>query len=71
MIEHDEQADRLDDEAQRMERESERVAGDVEGARREWDSKKQDQSVPGAQELPSSAKEGAEADEGEDEGAVS
>jgi hypothetical protein len=65
-VEHEEQAERMERDAERMEEESERVGGDIDDARREWESKEQDPSVPGAQ--PESEEEeesvpGAEADE--------
>lgn len=48
-MEHDEQADRLEREADKLEQESERVGSEIEDARREWERKQEDSSVPGAQ----------------------
>lgn len=48
-MEHDEQADRLEREADKLERESERVGSDIADARREWERKQDDPSIPGAQ----------------------
>lgn len=48
-MEHEEQERRLEREADRMEDESERVEDDIEEARREWEAKKEDPGVPGAQ----------------------
>jgi hypothetical protein len=58
IVEHDEQADRLEREADKLEQESERVGAEIEGARREWEQKQEDSSVPGAQPAE---------DEGDDE----
>jgi hypothetical protein len=48
-MEHDKRADRLEREIDRMEDESERVGEDIDDARREWEAKERDPSVPGAQ----------------------
>ena len=48
-MEHDQQAERLEQEAERLEEHSGEVGERIEGARREWESKAQDSSVPGAQ----------------------
>jgi hypothetical protein len=47
-MEHDEQADAMEREADRMEQESDRVGDHIDDARRDWDAKEQDPSVPGA-----------------------
>ena len=48
-MEHDEQAEEMEHDAERMEHESERVGDHIDEARREWEAKEQDPSVPGAQ----------------------
>jgi hypothetical protein len=57
-VEHDEQADRLEREAEKLERESERVGSDIDDARREWERKQEDNSVPGAQHAPDDEEDG-------------
>ena len=51
-MEHQERADRLEREAGRMDEETDRVEGEIEDARRDWEAKQTDQSVPGAQPEP-------------------
>ena len=48
-MEHDEEAEELEREADKLEEHSEEVAKRIEGTRSEWKSKQQDQAVPGAQ----------------------
>ena len=69
-MEHDEQADRLERDADKMEQESERVGGRIEETRSDWESKETSQSVPGAQAaLPGEEDDEDEATEdGEPEG---
>ena len=63
-MEHEEQGDRLEAEAERMEEHSGEVGEGIEEAREDWESKQKDPSVPGAQ--PDSGEEwGPEADAGE------
>jgi hypothetical protein len=65
-VEHEEQAERMEHDAERMEHESERVGDHIEEARRDWEAKEQDASVPGAQPDEDEEQEpvaGAEADE--------
>jgi hypothetical protein len=65
-VEHEEQADRMEHEADRMEHDSGKVGDDIEEARRDWEAKEQDPTVPGAQPDPDEEQEpvaGAEADE--------
>jgi hypothetical protein len=45
-------AKRLERDADQMEEQSERVGDRIEDARRDWESKEQDQAVPGAQPEP-------------------
>ncbi|HEX2415114.1 MAG TPA: hypothetical protein VHJ37_07855 [Thermoleophilaceae bacterium] len=51
-MEHDEQADRLEREADDMDRRSEELGDRIEGTRRDWEAKEDDPSVPGAQPDP-------------------
>jgi hypothetical protein len=65
-VEHEEQAERMEHDAERMEHESDRVGDHIDEARKDWEAKEQDPSVPGA--LPDEGEEqepvaGAEADE--------
>jgi hypothetical protein len=65
-VEHEEQADRMERDAERMEHESDRVGDHIDDTRKDWVSKEQDPSVPGAQSDPDEEQEpvaGAEADE--------
>jgi hypothetical protein len=48
-VEHEEPAEEMEHDAQRMEHDSERVGDHIDEARREWEAKEQDPSVPGAQ----------------------
>jgi hypothetical protein len=48
MTEHQEQADRLEREADAMQKQSERLGDDISAAREDWEAKKHDDSVPGA-----------------------
>jgi hypothetical protein len=65
-VEHDEQAQRMERDAERLEEESERIGDHIDDARRDWEAKEQDPSVPGAQPDPDEEEEpvaGAETDE--------
>jgi hypothetical protein len=65
-VEHEEQAERMERDAERMEHESDRIGDDIDEARKGWEAKEQDPSVPGAQPDPDEEQEpvaGAEADE--------
>jgi hypothetical protein len=65
-VEHEEQADRMERDAERMEHESGRIGEHIDETRRDWEAKEQDPSVPGAQPDPGEEEEpvaGAEADE--------
>jgi hypothetical protein len=60
-MEHDEQAERLEREAEDMEKRSERLGDQIEETRRDWEAKEDDPSVPGARPDPDdSEKEGEE-----------
>jgi hypothetical protein len=48
-VEYEEQAEEMEQDAQRMEHESDRVGEHIDDARKEWEAKEQDSSVPGAQ----------------------
>jgi hypothetical protein len=48
-MEHEKQARELEREADRLEEHSEEIHDRIEEARREWEGKKSDQAVPGAQ----------------------
>jgi len=50
-------ANRLESELADMKRRSERLEGDIEATRRDWERKKQDPSVPGAAGNPDRAEE--------------
>jgi hypothetical protein len=65
-MEHDEQAERLEREAQEMERRSEDVGDRIEETKRDWEAKEDDPSVPGARPDPEESEEsmpGVAADE--------
>jgi phage shock protein A len=51
-MEHEEQARGLEREVDRLEEHSEEVRERVDDARRDWEAKKSDQGVPGAQPDP-------------------
>ena len=51
-MEHERRADELEKEARRMEEEAERVGRNIDSVRGEWESKQQDQQVPGAARDP-------------------
>jgi hypothetical protein len=56
-VEHEEQAQELEREAEDMEHRSERVGDEIDEARREWEAKEDDPSVPGAQPDPDDEQE--------------
>jgi hypothetical protein len=56
-VEHDEQAEELEREADKLEDHSEHVAEHIDEARREWESKEDDPTVPGAQPDPDEEEE--------------
>ena len=62
-MEHEEQAEEMEHDAERMEHDSDRVGEHIDEARREWEAKEQDASVPGAQP----DEDAEEPDSGEDE----
>jgi len=51
-VEHERRADELEKEAQRLEKEGDRVGRNIDSARGDWESKQQDQQVPGATRDP-------------------
>ncbi len=60
MIEHDEQAQKLEREADSMEHDSDRVGERIEETRRDWEANVQDPSVPGAQPDPADEDQSSE-----------
>ena len=65
-MEHDEQAERLEREAQDMEKHSAEVGDRIEETKRDWEAKEDDPSVPGARPDPDESEEpvpGVAADE--------
>ena len=65
-MEHDEQAERLEREAQDMEKHSAEVGDRIEETKRDWEAKEDDPSVPGARPDPDAPDEENQADEEED-----
>jgi predicted nucleic acid-binding Zn-ribbon protein len=57
MSEHEEQADRLEHEADQMEERSEHLEAEISGLREDWERKKRDGSVPGAGGDPEAAEQ--------------
>jgi hypothetical protein len=47
-VEHEEQAERLEREADDMEHQSDKLGEHIDETRRDWEAKEQDESVPGA-----------------------
>jgi hypothetical protein len=65
-VEHDEQGQEMERDADRMEHEADRVGEHIDEARKDWEAKEQDPSVPGAQPDEGEEQEpvaGAESDE--------
>ena len=56
-MEHEEQAERLERDAEKLEHESDRVGRRIEETREDWDAKEKDSSVPGAQPEPDDIEE--------------
>jgi hypothetical protein len=48
MSEHQEKAERLDDQAEELERRSERLGDEISEVREDWEAMRRDESVPGA-----------------------
>ena len=65
MTEHQEQADRLEREADDMEQRSERLESEISGARADWERKVADESVPGTPPAPKRADDEGESDDRE------
>ena len=65
-MEHDEQAERLEREAQDMEKHSAEVGDRIEETKRDWEAKEDDPSIPGARPDPDAPDEENQADEEED-----
>ena len=49
MEHHDDRAEELEREADKLEQHSEHVGAEIDDVRKDWESKQEDQSVPGAQ----------------------
>jgi hypothetical protein len=65
-MEHEEQADRLEENAERMEHHSEQLGERIDDVEGDWERKEEDASVPGAQPDPGEEEEsvpGVDADE--------
>ena len=62
--EYSEHADRLEREVGDMERQSERVGAEIDNAREEWERKKRDPSVPGANTPDDSGEQGEDDETG-------
>jgi hypothetical protein len=65
-MEHDEQAERMEEDADKLEQHSEQLGERIEGVKDDWERKEHDSSVPGAQPDPGEDEEplaGVDADE--------
>ena len=65
-MEHDEHAEKLERELERLDEHSDEVGEDIDDARRDWEAKEDDPTVPGAQPDPGEEEEslpGVAADE--------
>jgi hypothetical protein len=65
-MEHDEQAERMEEDADKLERHSEQLGERIEDVKEDWERKEHDASVPGAQPDPGEDEEpvaGVDADE--------
>jgi hypothetical protein len=65
-MEHDEQAERLEEDADKLEQHNEQLGERIDDIREDWERKQQDDSVPGAQPDPGEEEEslpGVDADE--------
>jgi hypothetical protein len=51
-MEHEEQADRMENEAEQLEQHSEQLGERIDDVESDWERKEQDASVPGAQPDP-------------------
>jgi hypothetical protein len=56
-MEHEEQAEKLADELDRLDEHSDEVGEQIDDARRDWEAKEEDLSVPGAQPDPDADEE--------------
>jgi hypothetical protein len=65
-MEHERQGEKLEHELERLDEHSEEVGENIDDARREWEAKEEDPTVPGAQPDPAEEEEsipGVAADE--------
>ena len=60
-MEHDEQADRMEQVADDMEKQNEKLGGEIDELREDWESKQSSQQVPGAVEEGAAAPGGKDA----------
>lgn len=60
MAKHEQQAERMEREADRLEEQGDRVERRIDDARKDWEDKEHDGSVPGAQPKPGENEEGIE-----------
>jgi hypothetical protein len=51
-VEHHERTERMEHDADRMEHDTDKLGDHIDETRREWESKQQDPSVPGARPDP-------------------
>jgi hypothetical protein len=58
MSEHDERADKLEDELDDMERRTDRLENEIGDVREDWERKKRDSRIPGAAGDPDRAEKG-------------
>jgi hypothetical protein len=58
-MEHERRADEMEHDAERMEHDSQKVGDRIEEARSDWESKEQDDTVPGAQPASGEEDEGS------------
>jgi hypothetical protein len=69
-MEHDERAEEMESTADELEEHAERVGEQIDETRGDWESKKQDASVPGAQQSPDELDEQSGGAAGEADGAA-
>jgi hypothetical protein len=62
-MEHEEQADQLEKQAERMEDHSDQLGERIDGIQDDWERKEQDPAVPGARPDPAEEEEEEESDD--------
>lgn len=65
---HDQIAQQLDEQAKELEQESERLAGKIDRTREEWEARRRDPGVPGANAPADNEEPDEDEDEDEDAG---